>query len=125
MIEILAANLDCPVHAFTRPLEALEVLPQIYPSVVVTDYNMPQLNGIEFIRKAAPLVPEAAFVLMTAHDLSEMQDELDRINALKGFLAKPFGSRRLAAEIVRVWPLDRQAPSARSRIPRPERGARS
>jgi CheY-like chemotaxis protein len=117
MIEVLATNLDCPVRAFTRPLEALQALPKLNPSVIVTDYNMPQLNGVEFIRKAASLVPAAAFVLMTAHDLSEMQDELDRLHALKGFLAKPCGSRRLAAEIIRVWPLEGQAPSVRRRIP--------
>jgi DNA-binding NarL/FixJ family response regulator len=104
MVEILAPNLDCPVVSFTRPLDALVALPILAPSVVVNAYNMPQLNGLEFIRKAVPLVPRSAFVVMTVQDLSFARDEMDRIGALKGFLEKPFGSRKLAAEIIRVWP---------------------
>jgi len=116
MVEILAQNLDCPVVSFTRPLDALAALPLVAPSVIVTDYNMPQLNGLEFIRKAALLVPHAAFVIMTAHDLSESRDEMDRLGALKGFLEKPFGSRKLAAEILRVWPAGAApAPAPRQR----------
>jgi DNA-binding NtrC family response regulator len=104
MIEMLAARLDCPVLAFTRPLEALQALAQIGPSVVVTDYNMPQLDGLEFIRKASSLVPQAVFVLISGHDLSDFKDKMDRLGALKSFLAKPFSSRNLADEIRRVWP---------------------
>lgn len=119
MVEILAQNLDCPVVSFTRPLDALVALPMIAPSVVVTDYNMPQLNGLEFIRQAVPLVPHAAFVVMTGHDLTFARDEMDRIGALKGFLEKPFGSRQLAAEIIRVWPdTGAPAPEHRSRVAR-------
>lgn len=104
MSQLLADNLDCTVHAFTRPLEALKQLPQLDPAVIVTDYFMPQIDGLEFIRQAAPLAPEAAFVLITGHNLSAEQDKLERLPPLKGFLAKPFGWRKLADEIIRVWP---------------------
>ena len=112
--QMLADNLHCPVHSFARPLDALRALPQIDPGVVVTDYNMPQVNGLEFIRQAMPLVPRTTFVLITGHDLSAYQDEMDRLTALKGFLAKPFGTRKLMAEILRVWPDGQVAPSIRS-----------
>jgi CheY-like chemotaxis protein len=93
---LLVENLDCPVHAFTRPLEALKTLPNLNPGVVVTDYHMPQLDGLEFIRQAAPLVPEAAFVLITGNNLSAEKDAIARLTPLKGFLPKPFGWRKLA-----------------------------
>jgi two-component system, LytTR family, response regulator len=54
---MLADHLDCAVHAFSRPLDALAALPRLQPGVVVTDYDMPQLDGLEFIRQASPLVP--------------------------------------------------------------------
>lgn len=104
MSQMLADNLDCTVHAFTRPLEALKALPQLSPGVVVTDYFMPQLDGLEFIRQAAPLVPNTAFVLITGHNLTAEQEALEQLKPLKGFLAKPFGWRKLADEIIRVWP---------------------
>jgi CheY-like chemotaxis protein len=114
MVQLLADGLDCPVHGFTRPLDALHALPAINPGVVVTDFFMPQLNGIEFIRQAAPLAPQAAFVMITGNNLEAQQDELDRLAALKGFLPKPFGWRILADEILRVWPEGVAAPGHRA-----------
>ena len=49
-------------------------------------------------------VPAARFVLITGHNLSAEKDSLDHLPPLKGFLAKPFGWRKLADEIIRVWP---------------------
>jgi DNA-binding NtrC family response regulator len=114
LTQMLADNLDCPVHAFSRPLEALKALPTMDPGVIVTDYHMPQLDGIEFIRQASAVAPQAAFVMITGHNLSQQQDQLDRLTALKAFLPKPFGWRKLADEILRVWPEDSAAPSHRA-----------
>ena len=113
MTHMLADNLDCPVHAFSRPLQAIQALPQLKPGVVVTDYFMPQLNGLEFTRQAALLVPDSAFVIITGHNLAAEEQAMNRIPALKGFLAKPFGWRKLAEEILRVWPAHLTAPSYR------------
>ena len=107
---ILAENLDCPIHAFTRPVEALKALPELAPGVIVTDYYMPQLNGLEFIRQASVLLPKTAFILITGHNLAAEKDAMARIPALKGFLSKPFGWRKLADEILRVWPDNIPAP---------------
>jgi CheY-like chemotaxis protein len=82
--------------------------------VIVTDYHMPQIDGIEFIRQASNVVPQAAFVMITGHNLAQQQDQLDRLKALKAFLPKPFGWRKLAEEILRVWPEDSAAPSHRA-----------
>ena len=117
LTQMLAENVDCPVHAYSRPLEALRVLPLLNPAVVVTDYYMPQLNGLDFIRQAAPLVPEAAFVMITGHNLSAEEDAMARLSVLKGVLAKPFGWRKLAAEILRVWPSHLPSPANRVGTP--------
>ena len=114
LTQMLVDNLDCPVHAFSRPLQALQVLPALNPGVIVTDYYMPQLNGLEFIRQAAPLVPEATFVIITGHNLDEETDTMARLTPLRGFLAKPFGWKKLADEVLRVWPSNLPSPSYRT-----------
>jgi DNA-binding NtrC family response regulator len=114
LTQMLADNLDCPVYAFSRPLEALKGLSELNPGVIVSDYYMPQLNGLEFLRQAAPLVPDAHFVMITGHNLSAEEDAMARICALKGFLAKPFGWRKLADEILRVWPAHLPAPGPKA-----------
>lgn len=114
MTALLAEHLDCPVHAYSRPLDALAAVPGLNPAVVVTDYFMPQMDGIEFIRRATPLLPGVAFIMISGHNLTPVQDQLDRLSALKGFLAKPFGWRVLMQEIRRVWPQDSAMPGKRA-----------
>jgi two-component SAPR family response regulator len=114
LTQMLSENLDCPVHAFSRPVDALQALPQMDPGVIVTDYHMPQCDGIEFIRQASTVAPQAAFVMITGHNLAHQQDQLDGLKALKAFLPKPFGWRKLADEILRVWPDAAAAPGRRA-----------
>lgn len=116
MSQMLEENLGCHVAGFTRPFEALSVIADLKPAVVVTDYYMPQIDGIEFVRRASALVPRTHFVLITAHNLEEVKDRMAALAALKGFLPKPFGWRRLANEILRVWPTEFPAPAPRADV---------
>lgn len=116
LTQMLSEYFGCPIHAFSRPIDALTALARLNPAVIVTDYNMPQLTGLEFIRQAMPVVPAAAFVMITGHNLSAAEEEMKRLTALKGFLAKPFGWRKLADEILRVWPPGVPAPALRGSV---------
>jgi DNA-binding NtrC family response regulator len=112
--QLLSDNFDCPVHAFTNPAQALQQLAALDPAVVVTDYHMPQLHGIAFIRQASAIVPQASFLMISGHDMAAERPELTRLPALKGFLPKPFNWRKLAEEIVRAWPEGLVPPSPRN-----------
>jgi DNA-binding NtrC family response regulator len=114
MSQMLEENLERKVVSFTRPLDALSALPTLRPAVVVTDYFMPQINGIELMRLASAVTPETVFVLISGHNLDSVEDQLHRLKNLKGRLAKPFGWRKLADEILRVWPAHVPAPSKRA-----------
>lgn len=111
MSHMVMEHLGCKVITFTRPLDALGELSTILPAVVVTDYFMPQMNGLDFIRRAAPVVPRASFLLITGHNLDPVEDELLRLRPLRGRMSKPFGWRKLADEILRVWPNPAVAPA--------------
>ena len=58
---MLTETLGCRVVTFTRPLEALATLPTLPVGLVVTDYHMPQLDGFQFVKRAAPLIPGVPF----------------------------------------------------------------
>jgi len=104
MSQMIAEHLDCGVHAFTRPEEALLQIESLGPGVVVTDYFMPQMDGIEFIRRASPIVPNATFIMISGHDLDYVEHELSRLDCLKLRLQKPFGWKPLADAVLKVWP---------------------
>lgn len=110
MQQLLANGLGCPVHAFLRPTEALDAIASIGPAVVVTDFSMPEINGFSLIRQAAGKSPGTSFILISGNDLSNEQDTMSRLPGLKAFLPKPFAWRKLAEEILRVWPGDRPPP---------------
>ena len=111
---LLSGALKCPVHGFLRPTAALKELATLRPAVVVTDFSMPEMNGIEFIRQANLLSPGTVFVMITGNDLSARQDDLDRLQSLRGLLGKPFSWRVLADEILRVWPEGLAPPASQS-----------
>ncbi len=89
--------------AFARPRDALAVLPQLSVGVIVTDYEMPELNGFEFMAEAFKLVPTVPFILITGHPLNEDFTRLVSASPAKTVLPKPFSWWKLADEIVRYW----------------------
>jgi two-component SAPR family response regulator len=103
MSQLLVEHVAHPVFAFARPLTALEALPQLDVGMIVTDYYMPQLNGLEFILRARELKPRVPFLIITGHGVHLSEDDYMYLPELKGVLHKPFGWQRLAAEIVRNW----------------------
>ena len=104
LAHMLAENLGCPVLAFTRPLDALHALRDANDGAVVTDYHMPQMDGFEFVRRAAELQPRVPFIMISGHTIDPDGDDFGADRPLRALLAKPFGWRRLAEEIVRHAP---------------------
>src|ERR1700688_3525317 len=47
---------------------ALEVLPQEKPNVVLMDINLPGINGVECVRRMKPLLPATQFVMLTVYE---------------------------------------------------------
>lgn len=113
MSELLSENVAAPVYAFPRPLAALERLPELDIGLIVTDYYMPQLSGLEFIAQARKLKPGVPFLIITGHGVHLAEPEFAHLPELKSVLHKPFGWRKLAEEIVRHWP-DAHAPTIKA-----------
>ena len=103
LAQLLTEHLSCPVVTFTRPVAALEALPQLDVGMVVTDYYMPQLNGLEFILRARQILPVVPFIIITGHGVHFSPDDYSHVPELRTVLHKPFRWRVLAEEIVRHW----------------------
>lgn len=77
------ANLETMQRRFRKDLtmvmassgrEAIELLRKSSFDVVLTDYAMPLMNGIELLRQACLLQPSAGRIMVTAHgDLDEVR----------------------------------------------------
>jgi two-component system response regulator FixJ len=99
LAHLLTENLGCKVVVFYGPLEALAALPNLEVGCVVSDFHMPAMNGYEFIRRGALLVPDATFILISGHAVHLLEDQSEWPPAVATLLAKPFSWRTLAHEI--------------------------
>jgi DNA-binding NtrC family response regulator len=86
---------DYTVHGFTNPEDAARFLETQPADVVVSDYLMPKLNGIQLLGKAKQLQPEAARVLLTGH--ADKNSAIQAINdvGLFQYLEKPWDNSQL------------------------------
>jgi CheY-like chemotaxis protein len=110
----LSNNLDCPVCGFTRPADALRESARLETGVVVPDYFMPQLDGLELIRQAAVLTPAARFVMITRHSLSSEAENPGRILRCAVFSQSHLAGGNWPGEIIRAWPDPSSAPRPKS-----------
>jgi CheY-like chemotaxis protein/anti-sigma regulatory factor (Ser/Thr protein kinase) len=82
-------------------LEALTILPHIRPNLVVTDLLMPDLNGLELVRRMRSSYPSIPVVLMTAQGSEEVAAEALREGAAS-YVPKRYVSRDLGAAVETV-----------------------
>jgi DNA-binding NtrC family response regulator len=83
------------IHGFTDPQEAAGFLETHPVDVIVSDYLMPKMNGIQLLGRAKQLQPEAARVLLTGH--ADKQSAIQAINevGLFQYLEKPWDNSQL------------------------------
>ena len=76
--------------------EAVEILPDALPDIVLTDIRMPGMTGLEVMSKAHEVDPETAVILMTAQ--ASLQTAVRAVNeGAYYYLQKPFANEELLA----------------------------
>ena len=80
---------------------ALESLETVLPDIVVTDLKLPNLTGIELLRKIKELLPRAEVAIMTGHGSIESAVEAMRQGAYD-YIEKPFRVEKLRQLLQRM-----------------------
>ena len=52
---------------FNNPKEAVDYLKSEKPDLVISDFMMPEMNGLEFLTAAKKLHPEVSMILLTGY----------------------------------------------------------
>jgi CheY-like chemotaxis protein len=83
--------------------EALEMAQQEKPDLLITDYHMPQLSGIELCRKLKqdPATTHIPAIMLTARGYSLEPADTEQSGILR-MLSKPFSPRHLLATVEEV-----------------------
>ena len=92
------------VRAFTNPTEALEDfrLHNEEYGVIITDIRMPEMSGIELIKRVNQINKNVKVFLMTAFELKN--EELQELK-MNEFLNKPIYTQRLVEMVKRYIPI--------------------
>jgi CheY-like chemotaxis protein len=69
--------------------------------LVITDYNMPNMNGLTLIKRIREDRKQLPVFLITAQADIELRREAFRLNC-EGFMEKPFSLEEIIREIARV-----------------------
>ena len=91
----LTLETDYEVKTFTDPTEALEHVEGNNVDMVISDYLMPQMDGITFLGKVRDLKPEVPRIILTGY--SDKENAIKAINkvGLFQYVEKPWDNDRL------------------------------
>jgi DNA-binding NtrC family response regulator len=90
-LELLSAALareGVAIHTASRPSQALELIRQVHPQLVLTDLVMPEMSGLDVLNRIMEIAPATDVVLMTAHYTTETAVQAIRRGAAD-YLEKP------------------------------------
>ena len=78
------------VHTAASAEEALPQARDYRPDVLLIDYKLPHMNGLELLRAARPWIPDAVAIMITGltHESELIEEESLRLGTV-GFLHKP------------------------------------
>ena len=83
------AGYDWEVTEAADGAAALEIAQEMDPDLVLSDWNMPEMTGIELLRKLNALGMDIPLGFVTSEGSSEMRETADAAGALF-LIAKPF-----------------------------------
>jgi len=92
--KLLSKDIGLTVRSAANGKEALQALAQELPDVVITDMQMPEMDGLELVEAIRSKYPAVPVILMTAHGSEEIA-----VEALQKGAASYVPKRNLAKDL--------------------------
>jgi sigma-B regulation protein RsbU (phosphoserine phosphatase) len=92
---LLTLDTEYEVFTFQSPVEALEVARDLPVDVVISDFLMPDLNGLEFLARLKRIYPDVPRILLTGY--ADKGSAIEAINeiGLFQYIEKPWDNDNL------------------------------
>ena len=91
----------CNLLALETAEEGLKVLENQSYDIIISDYKLPGMDGLEFLRQIQGSHPSAVKIMITAYMNESLVSEGRKIG-VQDFIAKPFSSETLEASLARL-----------------------
>jgi two-component system, LuxR family, response regulator FixJ len=109
-LEFLLKTAGISARGFDSAKAFLEIIPRVKSGCVVTDVRMPDMTGIDLLRKLNEIKPDLPVIMITGHGDIALAVEAMKIGAVD-FLEKPFDDDHLLASVRAA--LDKDADAAK------------
>jgi len=95
----LVLETEYEVETFTSPEEAMKKLPDMNLDLIISDYLMPEMNGIDFLLEVKKIHPFATRILLTGY--ADKENAIKAINevGLYQYVEKPWDNDDLKITI--------------------------
>lgn len=105
LINFVLTNAGFEVVLAEDGIEGLERLGKLTPDVIITDVNMPRLDGLSFIERARGETPARAtpILVLTTESEPALKARAKAAGAT-GWIVKPFNPTQLIEAVNRVSP---------------------
>ncbi|MBI9069484.1 MAG: response regulator [Salinivirgaceae bacterium] len=78
------------LHVAESGMEALKIIEENDISIIISDYKMPEMNGVEFIGEAKKRKDEFICFLLSAYKESELRSFTIESKNIDGYISKPW-----------------------------------
>ncbi|MCC7326277.1 MAG: response regulator [Burkholderiales bacterium] len=93
---------DLRVSVFVSPVEALIHINKQSVDLVISDYRMPEMDGVAFLARVRDLQPDTARIMLSAcTDMDAVVRAINEANIFR-FVSKPWSDDELKSAIVQV-----------------------
>ena len=99
--QILESNNHTMVAEAENGVQAIEKFMETKPDVVILDISMPEMNGIETLKRLKILEPEAKIIICSAIGYQDLLAQAIECGAAE-FILKPFEKEQLVKAIEKV-----------------------
>jgi len=91
-------NKGCYLQATETAEEGLRALEEESFDIIISDFKLPGIDGLEFFKQVAVSQPKAVNILISAHGDEEVASRASGIG-VHDFIEKPFSVKTLAASL--------------------------
>jgi DNA-binding NtrC family response regulator len=90
------------VWTSTTLSEARRIISECVPDIIISDWSMPEISGIEFLREAAELCPHSFRIMLTG--FAQVGDMIKEIGTgvIQLFISKPWDEEQMRRALERA-----------------------